>query len=182
LADYDLDNQELESHLKELTKLAAKVAGTDISLVNLIDNFTQWSVASEGIPVTQIPSEDSVCQYTIMENRSLEIKDLSKDDRFKNKFYVTDNPNLRYYWGVPLPTESGYNLGALFVMDLKTKIISPEKVNLLEIIAAEIMYGLKITKSIIYLQSAAKNAGEKQQQVAHGNLEILFPKAKYFKY
>lgn len=40
LADYDLDNNELEDHLKDLTKLAAKVAGTNISLGNLIDAFT----------------------------------------------------------------------------------------------------------------------------------------------
>ena len=99
LADFDLDNQELEGHLKELTRLAAKVAGTDISLVNLIDSYTQWSVASEGLPVMQMPREDSVCQYTIMGNQPFEIKDLTKDDRFKNKFYVTENPNLKYYWG-----------------------------------------------------------------------------------
>jgi len=77
LADYDLDNSELESSLKDLTKLAAKVAGTDISLVNLIDSFTQWSVASEGIAIKQIPREDSVCQYTIMNNQPFEIKDLT---------------------------------------------------------------------------------------------------------
>jgi K+-sensing histidine kinase KdpD len=167
LADFDLDNQELEGHLKELTKLAAKVAGTDISLVNLIDSYTQWSVASEGLPVMQMPREDSVCQYTIMGNQPFEIKDLTKDDRFKNKFYVTENPNLKYYWGVPLKTESGFNLGALCVVDKETKTISPEKVALLEIIADEIMNRLKIIKSVAYLKSEAENAKEKQMQVAH---------------
>ncbi|MBD3627790.1 ATP-binding protein [Cyclobacterium sp.] len=40
LADYDLDNSELENSLKDLTKLAGKVAGTNISLVkHLVDNM-----------------------------------------------------------------------------------------------------------------------------------------------
>ncbi|WP_114750146.1 GAF domain-containing sensor histidine kinase [Pleomorphovibrio marinus] len=167
LANYDLDNSELEGNLKDLTKLAAKVAGTTISLVNLIDSYTQWSVATEGLPVTQVPREDSVCQYTIMGNHPMEIKDLSKDERFMEKFYVTDNPNLRFYWGVPLKNESGFNLGALCVLDTETKHISPEKVELLQIIADEIVNRLKIIKALAFLQSEVKTSKEKQMQVAH---------------
>lgn len=167
LADYDLEYSDLEANLKDLTKLAAKVAGTNISLVNLVDSFTQWSVAGEGLPVMQMPREDSVCQYTIMGNQPFEIKDLTKDDRFKEKFYVTDDPNLKYYWGVPLKNESGFNLGALCVLDTETKFISPEKVELLEIIADEIVNRLKIIKAVALLKSEVNDAREKQKQVAH---------------
>ncbi|WP_439481120.1 GAF domain-containing sensor histidine kinase [Cyclobacterium plantarum] len=167
LADYDLDNSELENSLKDLTKLAGKVAGTDISMVNLVDSFTQWTVASEGISLKQMPREDSVCQYTIMGKQPFEIKDLTKDERFKDKFYVTDDPNLRYYWGVPLKNESGFNLGALCVMDKETKYISPEKVELLEIIADEIVNRLKVIKALTLLKAEVKSAKEKQKQVAH---------------
>ncbi|WP_162417481.1 GAF domain-containing sensor histidine kinase [Cyclobacterium roseum] len=167
LSDYDLDHVELEDHVKDLAKLAAKVAGTNISLVNLIDAYTQWSVASEGIPVMQMPREDSVCQYTIMGDKPFEIKDLTKDERFKEKFYVTDDPNLKYYWGVPLKSESGINLGALCVVDTESKFISPEKVALLKIIADEIVNRLKLIKTVSFLQSEVQNAREKQEQVAH---------------
>ncbi|MDN3690530.1 GAF domain-containing sensor histidine kinase [Cyclobacterium jeungdonense] len=167
LAEYDLDANALESSLKDLAKLAAKVAGTNVSLVNLIDAYTQWSVASEGFPVMQTPREDSICQYTIMGKEPLEIKDLTKDERFNKRSYVTEESNLKYYWGVPLRSESGLNLGALCVVDTETKHISPEKVVLLEIIADEIVNRLKIIKEVAYLQSEVQNAREKQQQVAH---------------
>ncbi|WP_198597312.1 GAF domain-containing protein [Gracilimonas amylolytica] len=101
LSELDLDYSNLNSQFKDLTKLAAKVAGTDISLINLIDTFTQWSIAHYGLPVEQLPRENSVCQYTIMDDKPLEIKDLSSDDRFKTFDYVTQDPNLRYYYGVP---------------------------------------------------------------------------------
>ncbi|WP_339905793.1 ATP-binding protein [uncultured Cyclobacterium sp.] len=167
LADYDLDTIELEGQLKDLTKLAAKVAGTNISLVNLIDAVTQWSVAGVGMPVMQLPKEDSVCQYTIQGDQSLEIKDLSKDERFKHKFYVEDDPNLRYYFGVPLRTSSGHNLGALCVLDTKDITITPEKADLLKIIAEEIINRLDIIKSVNELKSKVKESIEKQEQVAH---------------
>jgi len=41
LSKLDLDYTDLEGSLSDLTRLAAKIAGTETSLVNLIDNFTQ---------------------------------------------------------------------------------------------------------------------------------------------
>ena len=41
LSELDLDYSDLSDNFKDLTHLAAKVSGTDISLVNIIDSFTQ---------------------------------------------------------------------------------------------------------------------------------------------
>lgn len=50
------------------------------------------------MPLQQMDCADSVCQYTIVTKEdSLEVKDLSADERFKDKFYVTDPPAVRYY-------------------------------------------------------------------------------------
>jgi hypothetical protein len=46
LSEFDLDYSNLEDNFKDLTKLAAKVAGTNISLINLLDSFTQWTIVS----------------------------------------------------------------------------------------------------------------------------------------
>jgi signal transduction histidine kinase len=52
-------------------------------------------------------------------------------------------------------------------MDTKTKSISPEKIELLKIIAIEIVNRLKISKVVAGLQSEIKKVKEKQWQVAH---------------
>ncbi len=167
LSDYDLDYKDLESQFKDLTKLAAKVAGTEISLVNLIDSFTQWSVSAHGLPAMQMPREDSVCQYTLMESDQLEVRDLSKDERFSDKFYVKNTPNLRYYFGVPLTTSEGHNLGALCVMDGQVKHLSQEKIDLLKIIADEIVNRFKIIKAVNDLKNKMQEIKENQKKVAH---------------
>ncbi|GAC1528885.1 MAG: GAF domain-containing sensor histidine kinase [Sediminibacterium sp.] len=167
LSEFDLDYSNLQNNFKDLTKLAAKVAGTEISLVNLIDSFTQWSVSSYGLLIEQMPREDSICQYTIVSKEYFEVKDLTADERFKNKGYVTGDPHLHYYFGVPLTTESGYNLGALCVLDKIGKEISPEKVELLKIIAGEIVNRLTAIRVIQNLRNKISEARETKKKVAH---------------
>ena len=167
LSELDLDYSDIQESLKDLTKLAAKVAGTSISLINLIDSFTQWTVARYGLDLEQMTREESVCQYTIVSKESFEVPDLTADDRFKEQFYVTGPPKVTYYFGVPLQTDDGYNLGALCVLDQAGKEISPEKVELLKIIANEIVNRLTAINVIQQLQSKVKEAKETQRKVAH---------------
>ena len=55
LAELDLDYSDMQDALGELSKLAATVAGTEISLINLIDSFTQWTISQYGFPLEQMP-------------------------------------------------------------------------------------------------------------------------------
>ncbi|WP_208645601.1 GAF domain-containing sensor histidine kinase [Mucilaginibacter endophyticus] len=167
LSEFDLDYAEHKDSFKDLAKLAAKVAGTEISLVNLIDSYTQWSISGHGLEIEQMPREDSVCQYTIINGEYFEVEDLQRDERFKNKFYVTDEPKLRYYYGIPLKTSDDHNIGALCVLDKNVKELSPEKVELLKIIADEIVNRLKDLKVIGKLKNKLSEANEAQKKVAH---------------
>ena len=167
LSDLDLDYSGLNDNLKSLSVLAAKIAGTDISMVNLIDSLTQWTVANHGLEVDQMDREDSVCQYTIVERDEFEVKDLSADIRFKDKFYVTDNPGLRYYYGVPLKANNGSHLGALCVLDTQTRQLTPEKVEMLKIIAAEIVNRLNALRMLENLRTQVSEVNENQRRVAH---------------
>lgn len=167
LMEYDIDYSDTSSLLKDLVELAAKIAGTKISLVNLIDTYTQWTVANFGLPLEQMSREDSVCQYTIVNNDGFEVKSLSTDERFKDKFYVVDSPKLEYYFGIPLATVDGYNLGALCVLDTAAKELSPEKVELLKIVAKEVVNRLTTIKYIQSLKSKVNQVSENNKKVAH---------------
>ncbi len=167
LSEFDLDYGDLSSNFDDLVQLAAKVAGTSISLVNLIDSYTQWSVSHFGLEIDQMPREDSVCQYTILQEDHFAVKDLSADERFSEKFYVQDPLSLRYYFGVPLTTKAGHNLGALCVLDQDSKSISPEKIELLKLIANEIVNRLNTIKLLQDLRYKLKGASDVNKKVAH---------------
>lgn len=167
LSDFDLDFSGLEDNFKDLTNLAAKVAGTEISMINLIDTYTQWTIANHGIDLAQMPRETSVCQYTIARVEPFEVKNLKVDARFKDQSYVNGDLDLKYYFGVNLRTENGYNLGSLCVMDKAGKEISPEKEELLQIIANEIVNRLETIKTIQSLEAKLSETKHKQKNLAH---------------
>lgn len=169
LSEFDLDYTDLEKSFSDLTKLAAKVAGTNISVVSLIDSFTQWSVSSFGLDVKQMPRENSVCQYTIMpENENgFEVKDLSKDERFKDRNYVVQSPFLKYNYGIPLKLNDEISLGALCVLDHNFKELSAEKKEMLEIIAGEVVNRIKIQFAIAKLKIKVQESNNIKNRVAH---------------
>jgi signal transduction histidine kinase len=167
LSAFDLDYGTLQDQFKDLTTLAAKIAGTHISLVNLIDCYTSWTISHHGLPVEQVPREEAVCNYTIAENEPLEVSNLAVDERFKDKFYVTGDLKLRYYFGIPLTTNAGNNIGTLCVFDEEIKRLTPEKVEMLKIIAGEIVNRLQVFKSIQTLKQNANEAIESKMRVAH---------------
>ncbi len=169
LSNLDLDYYDGKHGVKWLAEMTATVAGTKVSLVNLIDSYTQWSIASVGLDISQMAREDSVCQFTIEneEGEIFEVNDLSKDDRFKEKFYVAEDPNLTYYLGIPLTTTEGYNLGALCVMDVEAKQIASEKRELLIMIARQIVDRLKINSKLAELKSQMGEIMLSQKKLAH---------------
>jgi transcriptional regulator with GAF, ATPase, and Fis domain len=167
LSEFDLDFSDFENTFKDLASLAAEITGTRISLVNLIDSYTQWTIANHGLESQSMPREESVCQYTIMGNDAFEVNDLSEDDRFKDMEYVKGNPNLRYYLGVPLTTREGHQIGALCVLDIKKKQIEPEKIAFLTIIAREIVGRLQTMRTMKMLRKQAELATEMKKKIVH---------------
>jgi signal transduction histidine kinase len=167
LSEHDLDFLSLKHHLKSLTELAAKVAGTKIALVNLIDSETQWTIADYGFPIEQMPRCESVCQYTILGNEVVEISDLSKDERFKRFSYVTGEPALKFYLGIPLSLEDGYNLGALCVLDATPRKLDKEKILMLGMIACEVAGKLKTLRLIESLESRIKDIVNANKKLVH---------------
>lgn len=167
LSKYDLEFLTSDKSLKNLSKLAASIAGTEISLVNLIDSATQWSVAAYGIDLKQMPREEAVCQFTIMKSECFEVSDLSIDDRFKDKFYVKSSPFLKYYFGIPLINQEGMPLGALCVMDKNTKKLTVKQEYELKVIAEEVIQRLEAARNFSQILEDFMTLIEAQKKIAH---------------
>lgn len=167
LSDLDLEFTELEASFEDLTQLATKVTGIQISLINIIDVHTQWTVASEGLDVKQTPREKSICQHTIMSDRPLEIEDLRLDERFSSSDFVNRPDGLRYYIGIPLQIERGINIGTLCVLDTEAKSLTPEKIELLKTIAQIVVERLKSMQVIQSLSTKLHEANLSKKKAAH---------------
>lgn len=167
LSEFDIDYSDQGHNFKDLAHLAAKIAGTEISLVNLIDSFTQWTISSYGLEISQMPRVESVCQHTITSSNHFEVSDLSMDERFKEKSYVSGPLNLHYYLGIPLCTSNGVNVGALCVMDQNIKTLSEDKIELLKLVADEVVTRLQSIKLINELTYKLSSIQDIQKKVVH---------------
>lgn len=167
LSEYNIDYSEIYSKIDDLTKLAAYVTNKPISLVNILEANTQWTISSVGLEIHQTPREDTACQYVVLGDDSLEIEDMSQDTRFKDKDYVVQDPNIRYYFGVPLTTPNGAKIGAMCVMDTKTSEIGPEKAEFLKIIANQVMNCIESHQKIVLMGRAMEELKEIQHKVSH---------------
>lgn len=167
LSDLDLDYSELFEEFKDLAMLTAKVAGTDISLINLIDSYTTWTISGQGLEVKQTPREESLCQYTIMGQTEFEVSDLLLDKRFQEKEYTKAPMSLRYYLGIPITDRKGLQIGSLCVVDTVPKHLSPEKIEMLKIIADQVINRILTYQAIKDLTGQLKNANDTKSKVAH---------------
>ena len=125
LQSYNLLEIEREEVFDRITKLAAEVLEVPIAMINLVDLGRQWFLSNHGFGDAVCTERSiSVCAHVVQgkENRPLVIPDLSEDFRFKDLFFVTGPPNLRFYAGAPLVSPEGFKLGALCVLDAKPRI------------------------------------------------------------
>lgn len=160
LSEFDLDFLNLQEEFKGLIMLAASIAGTKFSNLNIIDNYFQWTVASNRCEIGVSPREDSVCDLTIKKNVPLEIPRLDRDIRFSQK-------GLKYYLGIPLQLDSGENIGALCVFDEEDKAVSDIVIEQLKTIAVEIVNKLELMKNVQNLESALIEAEKDKNRLAH---------------
>ncbi|MFN3136222.1 MAG: GAF domain-containing sensor histidine kinase [Allomuricauda sp.] len=167
LSEFDLDYGNLHEEFKSLVELAAHVAGTEISLINLIDQHSQWSVSRHNLDVFQMDVEYSICQHTIQSDHIMEIPHLGRDERFSDRPFVKADDGFRYYLGIPLKVKTGENIGALCVMDYQEKSVSEKKKKLLRLIANEIVEKLENKLNMDELQEALDKATVQRNQLAH---------------
>ncbi|SDR99684.1 GAF domain-containing sensor histidine kinase [Christiangramia echinicola] len=167
LSEFDLDYLEINDEVKNLVELAGMVAGTEISMLNLLDSNTQWTVSPVIEGPRQIPREDSVCNYTIQTKDGLEIQRLDLDERFSGKNFVQGETGLKYYLGIPLTLTSGENIGAICLADRVEKQTSNIKKKALRLIATEIVEKLEAKKKLNETVYSLSEAIRVKNQVAH---------------
>jgi signal transduction histidine kinase len=163
-----------EEEFDSLVELAALITESPMSEMNILSRNRQWTKAAYGIATTgeNKARAESACTHTIMQDGNFEIKDLSEDDRFKHKSYVENDPHLKFYSGVPLKTHQGLNLGALCVLDTKSKELSETQRKALRTIGNEIISRLEIRRTQAQLEQLNR---EKDQFLRAVNHDIKSP-------
>jgi diguanylate cyclase (GGDEF)-like protein len=156
LRQYEILDTVSEQAYDDITELAAYIAQSPIALISLVDRDRQWFKSKVGIVESETPREYAFCAHAILNpNEPLIVSDATKDDRFADNPLVTENPDIRFYLGVPLVTTDKFAIGTLCVMDRIPRVLGPDQITALVSLSRQVVIQLELRRHAIELRQAA---------------------------
>jgi PAS domain S-box-containing protein len=171
LLSYQILDTDPERVFDNITKLAAKICGTRIALISLIDDERQWFKSSYGLEAKETPREISYCGHAIHSDEPFIIEDATKDQRFYDNPLLLNQPNVRFYTGIPLVTNDQFRLGTLCVIDSEPRKLTLDQISQLKELASIVLETLETRKKSIITSELANTLDELQEMTYSGAWE-----------
>ncbi|MGA8937794.1 MAG: GAF domain-containing sensor histidine kinase, partial [Acidobacteriaceae bacterium] len=126
--------------------------------------------AKHGTDLTETPRAPSFCAYTIVEPRTLIVRDAQLDPRFADNPYVTADPNIRFYAGAPIIAPNGHVLGTVCVIDTQPHDPTPAQIAGLEALARQVMALIEARSNLLENKRAIAALIQSEKLAAVGRL------------
>ncbi|MCC2547224.1 GAF domain-containing DNA-binding protein [Hymenobacter sp. BT175] len=153
LRSYQILDTPPEVIFDDLTRLAAYICGTPISLVSLIDADRQWFKSNTGLgDLTSTKRDLAFCQYGMLAEDIFEVEDATQDPLFSSNPLVQEDPNIRFYAGAPLVTPEGQPLGTICTIDTVPRRLNDNQRDALRILAREVVSHLELRRARLQLE------------------------------
>lgn len=147
LKSYHILDSLPEEDYDNITRLAAVICKTPIALITLIDSNRQFFKAVLGLDGTETKRDESFCAHAINKPDELMIvNDARFDNRFADNPFVTGNPPIVFYAGMPLVNADGYALGSICVIDNKPGDLNQEQQAALKSLSHQVIQLMELRK------------------------------------
>lgn len=147
-----------------VTAIAARLLGTPIAIISIVDTDRIWFKSHHGLGADQIPRHPGLCSSAILQNGPWLVTDARHDPRTLANPLVACEFGLQFYLGVPLHTHDGFNLGTLCVLDTQPRTVTQEQIDTLTDLASVVMDQLELRLSAI------RSIAEKEAALNHSHL------------
>jgi len=150
LDSYGILDTPPERSFDDVVRLVSQLLAAPIAAVNLIARGRQWFKSEIGLGTREMPLDDSVCRFALLEEQQMIVPDTREDPRFRCNPLVTKDAGLRFYAGALLKTRDGVPLGTLCVLDDKPRPqgLSEQEQFVLATLAHQIMSQIELRKAM----------------------------------
>jgi hypothetical protein len=136
LRRYAVLDQPPAADLDAVVRLAAHLTGAPTAAINLIDADRQWQAAAYGAERGEVPREQSMCAYTILDRATVVVEDSSTDERFSDNPWVNGElGHVRLYAAAKLVAPVHHVVGTLCVFGDEPGSLTADQVAALEDLA-----------------------------------------------
>ncbi|MCH5715329.1 GAF domain-containing protein [Niabella hibiscisoli] len=147
LYSYNILDTLSEEDFDNITEIASQICNTKISQITLADNDRLWFKSSHGLPGSEVPRHLSFCTHAINTPDELfMVPDAREDERFADNPFVTGEPYVVFYAGVPLISENGFALGSLCVVHDRPTQLSETQLKSLKALSKQAMRLIELRK------------------------------------
>lgn len=152
----------------EIGELAAQICQCPVAYIGFMEDDRIWLKAKYGLPpdFNQCPREISFCATTVCGTEMIVAPDLRLDERFNQLPFVTGEPHLKFYCGMPLVTGDGYALGTLCVMDFEPRELSFEQTESIRRLSRQVLTQLELRRNLIELDQTVKELDKARTDIA----------------
>ncbi|WP_339107678.1 histidine kinase dimerization/phosphoacceptor domain -containing protein [Thioclava sp. GXIMD4216] len=148
LRSYDIVDTEFEAEFDEVVDFVRAVCDVPIVLISLVAEERQWFKARRGLDVDETPRDVAICAYTVLQDDILEIGDTLLDPRTRDNRLCTQDPDLRFYAGMPLVTKEGFAIGSLCALDHRPRVLTDLQRQTLRVMAHQVMARLELRRTL----------------------------------
>ena len=119
VADSKVMDTAPEENFDRIASTVSLVLQTPVAKITFLDEHRQWLKGSVGFDVPEVPTNISMCSYTLEDNDAPTVAlDAAKDARFAENPFVKNSPNVRFYAGFPIQFR-GESIGVICAYDMQ---------------------------------------------------------------
>lgn len=139
-----------EQDFDDIVRMAARLCGTPIALVSLLDTTRQWFKAELGLGLSETSLDVSFCRHAAADGAGthLVVSDATRDPRFADNPLVTGPQSIRSYAGAVLRTSDGIALGTLCVLDRQPRELSADQLEDLSVLARQVVAQMELRRAL----------------------------------
>jgi two-component sensor histidine kinase len=156
---YDILDTPPDGAFDRITTIAARRFDVPISIISIVDHDRIWFKSHHGLDVRQIGRDPGLCASAILSELPHVLPNAAIDPRSLANPLVAGDFGLRFYAGVPLRTQDGFNLGTLCVIDKEPRPVDQRQIDDLKDLASVVMDQME-------LRLSARNAIAQAQLMA----------------
>jgi len=155
LESYGILDTPPEQAFDDVVKLVTQLLDAPIAAVNLIARGRQWFKSEIGLGVREMPLDDSICKFALLEASPMVVSNTLDDPRFSSNPLVTGAPGLRFYAGQVLRTRDGVPLGTLCVLDTapRPEGLTAQQEFALATLGQQVMSQIELRKALVDQQA-----------------------------